>query len=277
MALDTAEIREDTSMFAEASSRELVVLSDFDHTLCDTYTFDATTNNHQPLISEELVAAAGCHHLIVATGRRANHPSLPSLWDAGLVHPDLPVIAENGGTLAFHYDEGPGFLDLVDTADLSLLNKVQEDIANEVISVPEGQRLAFKVGRTMLLARIQDKDGVCEPHHQAWLQEQVQPLLPSRLRAVDTRGSVTIQHRDVDKRSGFQTYLELCGIKRSDIFVVGMGDGPNDKEIFEEADLRIGFSSAVRDLVDIDVPAGPQAAPKILAALQVSAPLRQSV
>lgn len=123
----------------------------------------------------------------------------------------------------------------------------------------------------MLLARLQDDRGNSLPHQQQWLAERIRGLMPPLpMQVVDTRASVTIQHKDVNKGSAFRTYLELIGIPRDSIYVIGMGDGENDTEIFDEADLSLGFSRAVSHMVDIDVPFGPQAVSHVLGVINDS-------
>ena len=45
----------------------------------------------------------------------------------------------------------------------------------------------------------------------------------------------------------------MSGIARNKLFVIGMGDGANDRQVFSEANFGIGFSNVVRSLVDISV------------------------
>jgi hydroxymethylpyrimidine pyrophosphatase-like HAD family hydrolase len=252
--------------------REPMVLSDFDYTLCHTYGFDPTTNNHLPIISPELVDAAQAHHIVIATGRRANHPSLPLLWESGLVDMHTPVITENGGTLTFY---GPnGHLNHTDIVEPEVQERVfasRELILENVGELPEGQRLIFKLGRTMLVSRLQDCEGVIEPCHQRWLAERIRDILPSDLiQVVDTRASVTIQGATIDKGVGFLRYLSMEGIDRREVYVVGLVDGENDRGIIREANFCFGFSDVVRPMVDVDVKEGAAAAPKVLRTIKGS-------
>lgn len=245
---------------------EPLILSDFDYTLCDSYEFNPDTNNHRPQIDPEVIKAARSHNLLVATGRRANTAAISLLWESGLVAPTMPIIAENGGTIIERDAAGNMTCsDLVTPHELTELTNLQSTIPDLLPELPDGQKLIFKTGRTMLLARLQDADGKIEPKHQTWLTEQLREVISSdELSVVDTRVSVSIQHKSVSKGAAFLHYLHGKGILREDIFVISTGDGRNDKELFEQGDLRLGFSSAVTDMVDIEIPHGAPAMPNVL-------------
>jgi hydroxymethylpyrimidine pyrophosphatase-like HAD family hydrolase len=255
---------------ATVGDREVVILSDFDYTLCDEYVFDPQTNNHLAVIEPGVVEAAKPHHMVVATSRRATNPTVSLLWQSGLVQPNRPAIIENGGAIISQNAGSLACLDLVDPGQLEQLHAMPELAAEAMPDIPSGQELIFKMGRTMLVARLQDEAGISLPHHQRWLAEQLRDIVPSSspLQVVDTRASVTIQHRDVNKGTAFLKYLELEDIPRDSIYVIGLGDGENDAEIFDEADLSLGFSDAVSSIVDIDIPHGPRAIPHVLGIIQ---------
>ena len=245
-----------------------VILSDFDYTLCYEYGFDPESNNHLPYIYSELIEAAQGQNLIVATGRRAKHPFLPVIWQSGLVDPRSPVIAENGGTLVFYGEQGRRYIDLVTEDDIALIHESRERIRQEITDMPKDQELIFKLGRTMLLTRLQNAAGEVDPLHNARLAERVQELFdPSHIRVVDTRASVIVQQAEVNKSAGFRRYLGILGLQRSDVHVTGLGDGLNDRELFEEADVSIGFSRVVRPYVDIEIPGSPANAARVLRTL----------
>jgi len=252
--------------------RKKIVLSDFDYTLCDQYAFNPQTNNHLADIDPEVVAAAERQCLIVATSRRATNPTVPLMWESGLVPPHLPVIVENGGSILFRGSHGEiECIDLIRSEDMQELAEMRQLAVELIHDIPAGQRLIFKMGRTMLLARLQDEHGSSLPHHQQWLAERLRAIMSSSpLQVVDTRVSVTVQHADVNKGTAFRKYLELTGVLRDSIYVIGMGDGENDIELFNEADLRLGFSEAVASFVDIDIPHGPRAVPHIFKVIESS-------
>jgi predicted mannosyl-3-phosphoglycerate phosphatase (HAD superfamily) len=269
-SLVTAELEHALSLLeielAAADGREIIIGTDFDQTLCDEYVFDTATNNHVANIDPTLAAAARSQHMIINTSRRAENPTVRRFWSSGLIPPDRPVIVEGGGViLSPNVAGGLDSIATVEQEDLAHLHAVPGQVRESIGDIPDGQDLIFKIGRTMMVTRLQDKGGNALPHHQQWLAEQVREVISSpSLQVVDTRASVTVQHRDVNKGVGLRKYFELMGIAREDVYVIGMGDGRNDKELFEEADLSLGFSDIVSPLVDIDVPHGPRAAPHIL-------------
>lgn len=246
--------------------RDIIVLSDFDKTLCDDYTFDAASNNHLAVIDPAVVNAAQSQNLVVATSRRVSNPTVPLLWSSRLVHPRTPVIVEDGGCILFQTPGGGvETIDLVEPRDVEMLGYMGHLISESVTAAAPDSRLTLKMGRTMLLARLQDRHGDTSPERNRELARTIQGILPeSPLQVVDTRASVTVQHRDVNKGRAFRSLLDMMGVERDSVYVVGLGDGPNDREIFEEADLSLGFSPAVSELVDIDIPTGHRAAADVL-------------
>lgn len=249
---------------ASAGNRARMVLSDFDHTLCDEYILDPSTSDHHAQIDPVIIEAARSHRLIVATGRRAKNPTVPLLWRSGLVAPEMPAIVENGGSLVFHHNGNLIGVDLIQPQELAQLQAIPELIPRVLPPLPKGQQLVVKTGRTMVVVSLRDGQGVALPHHQAWLTGHLQEVLPAPLRVIDTRVSAIVQHRAVNKGEAFRRYLALVGIPRGSVYVVGMGDGENDEAIFAEADLRLGFSEAVTSMVDISIPEGPRAVQHVL-------------
>lgn len=271
-ALDNLELA-----LAGLATKDTIILSDFDYTLCDTYTYDSATNNHMAMIDPAVIDAAQTHHIVVATSRRVTNPTVPLLWSSGLVDPRTPVIAENGGALLYHTADGVTCIDLVAPERVQALQTLDNAIRRNITTLPGGQKLAIKQGRTLLIARLQDENGDAQPQHQAWLAKQLEQLIDNpELAVVDTRASVTIQSKEISKGRAFRHYLELANIQRSDVCVVGMGDGPNDQQIFEEADISLGFSDTVRPMVDIIVPHGPRAVPHVLQVIEESGRLSTS-
>jgi hydroxymethylpyrimidine pyrophosphatase-like HAD family hydrolase len=106
----------------------------------------------------------------------------------------------------------------------------------------------------MLITRMQDTNGVTTPEDQERLFDQVRKVLPTdELMAVDNRVSIGVQNCEINKMITFHYYLKLEGIERDNIFLIGMGDGKNDEEIFRKSNLRVGFSSIVKPYVDISL------------------------
>ena len=108
--------------------------------------------------------------------------------------------------------------------------------------------------------RVQYIGGVGDPT----LYGELAQLLSERfdltdLDLVSSNNSLSIQPRGINKGVAFLQALALEGIIRSSIFIVGLGDAPNDKELFEQADLRIGVRKEAEPLADIIVNEGDRA------------------
>lgn len=230
-----------------------VVLSDFDHTLCYKYSFDPDTNDHLPYIEPDVVEAAEDTHLVIATGRRANSGSLRTIWQEGLLPKNRPIIAENGGVMVYYNHGRTKFLDFVPPYMVRHIVGVKEALEAQASEIEQDEELVVKLGRTMLIARLQDESGETNPEAQVRLAEAIKPLLPSTdLRIVDNRVSLAIQHHSVNKGAAFRHYLRMRGIDQHTTTIIGMGDGKNDQEIFTAADIRVGFSPVVRSMVQVE-------------------------
>lgn len=246
----------------------IMVLSDFDYTLCNNFQFNSLTNDHQPSVGEELIAIAKTHDLTIATGRRADNPAISWLWESGLISDSQTVIAENGGVFVTHSRAGLETEILIQNDDQESLQDTKTLITENLTRLPTGQKLIFKQGKTFLVVRLQDEKGVIHPDNQSWLAQAIRQLsLEKQLQVVNTRVSVTIQNKNVNKGTAFSKLLARRNVQRSDVFVVGMGDGHNDAEIFAQSDLRLGFSEEVKHLVDIVIPDGASAATQVLTAI----------
>lgn len=255
---------------AEAGELPIVGLSDFDHTLSHEYLFDETTNDHYPHIDPAVLDAAADLDLVVATGRRANSESLLTIWRSGLIHSSVPIIAENGGTLVSYDGTTTSIEDLTlgnIKAQLALVKKEVE--TDEAFSVA-GHKLVAKLGRTILIVRLQDENGATNPDLQELLLTRIHDRITADtdLAPVNNRVSVAVQPHGTNKATAFRSYLEAKGMKRKDVYVVGMGDGLNDQPIFDEANLSIGFGDEVQAHVDVALPDGLDSTLIALQALQ---------
>lgn len=242
-------------------NRQLIVLSDYDHTLVSRKA------------TPELIDEAGQVDLIIATGRRDKSSALPKFWNTGLLRPGQPAIIENGGAIAYANPTDPTeivYESLVDDMRPELTRVGQQIFDDfEAMRLDPAKGLTVTLGRTMLLLDLFGQYGI-KPEEFAELATMVEPyVMHPDLKVVDTRNSVTIQHRIASKGHGFDAYLQRRGLERKNVFVVGMGDGPNDAEIFSSADVRLGFSPAVENLVDISVPEGSAASAGVLRAIRV--------
>jgi hydroxymethylpyrimidine pyrophosphatase-like HAD family hydrolase len=245
--------------------QDAFILSDFDHTLCHTFTFDARSNDHMPSIHPSTIEASRNKHLIIATGRRAESAAIKHMWTSGLIPFDRPVIAENGGVMVYNRDNSLRYENLAPESTTGYLEDVVKKLESDAPAPNGDKKLVIKIGRTMLITRVQDANGATTPDDQAWLLDKVNQSLPSpELVAVDNRVSIGVLHKDVNKVAAFMYYLTQTGTKREDIFVVGMGDGENDREILQESNLSIGFGEVVRKYVDICLPGTDEAVSEAL-------------
>ena len=248
-------------------SKQVALLSDFDYTLCHRYVEDEN-DNLAPSIDSEVARQAQRTDLYIATGRRAESVALASIWNSGLYPKDRPLIAENGGVLVYNSATGRKFLDLIypwQTKKLpgikQLMTEALEDLDDDYI---------IKTGRTMIVARLKkEAEEAINPEKHQQLLETVEDTLSTQheFRAIDNRTSVTVQHRTVSKRVGFAELLKKRRIDRKGMFLVGLGDGLNDTEIFSAADLSIGFNPIVGEMVDTLVEPSDQMTAAILRAI----------
>lgn len=247
----------EVSALLSGTDKPKIVLSDFDYTLCDAYGRIEASHNHMPIMRPEVVVAARGLHLVVATGRRANHPHLSMLWQSGLLADNAQVIAENGGTLVSWGEHGVEFADVVTGAGADRVKQRGRIALAGLPELPEGQRLIVKEGRTCLVTRLEDERGVVSDNHQTWLEMQLADRVEDEnIRIVNARASVVVQHAAIDKGRAFGMYLDRHDLRRADHCIIGMGDAPNDEPLFRVADIRIGFSEAVRQSVDVVAPDG---------------------
>jgi len=248
----TAQDEEQALWAIKSNRKPVIILSDFDNTLCDTSTFDPKTNDHSPLLDAELVKLATKKPLVVATGRRANHTWLPTMWTSGLVHPVIPIIAENGGVLNVLHQDG-----LVEHALLAPTDQINDlkvwatDIAVQH-QTELGKKVAIKQGLSALVMRVQNEAGESPRQDQRTLLQFLGSAgLPEAFVAIHSGNSLTLQPKGIDKARAFREVLNGLGIERSEIQVIGVGDSANDEAIFEEADVSVGVHFDVAHLVDI--------------------------
>ena len=236
------------------TDRQVMFLSDFDYTLCRNYGFDVATNNRIPILEQELIDAANYHTLAIATARRANNPMTPLFWNSGLLAPDAPLIAENGGVLVTQHNGQLHYDDIIDADVSDGLKLAAEQLEHAKLDLPTNRQLIVKLGRTMLVARTQTANmHVSKSEQQDLAKQLILALDVPNFVVVDNGGSVTVQHKNINKATGFQFYLKNQGIDQHAVYVVGLGDAPNDQQIFEQAHTSIGFSKIVKALVDFNI------------------------
>lgn len=243
-----------------------MIFSDFDNTLCDHYTFDPQTNNHLPLINQEISRLAKTTNLLIATARFADDPAIAVIAQK-LFRSDgwfnQPVICENGGVIFFPATGKKQIL--APTNFLDDIRGLQDKFNTQPpLSIP-GQSLFTKPGETVLWLRMQDQSGNGKPeiHQQlAWaIKEKIDR---GKFQVTSGGSSVIIQSPETSKKLAFLTLLNHFSIDRSRIFVIGLGDAPNDEPIFQASDFAIGVKSQTFGYVNEVCPFGKQTALEVL-------------
>lgn len=238
------------------AGRQPIILSDFDYTLCHDYTYNKDSNNHTPMINDGVISQTDGIELVIATSRRAVNPAIDAIWASGIISTSQPIIAENGGTILSNSSTGERVAaDQVHPDQISQIDEVVDTLLRQEMELPDGHEFIAKRGRTMAILRIQNMMGRVSAEGQIALTDSIKQLIEgSNLCVVNNRISLSLQHESTDKADAFRTYIKSTDRLREDLFVIGMGDGLNDAEIFAEADLSIGFGEVVKHLVDVSLP-----------------------
>lgn len=245
----------------------VVVLSDFDETLCSTYTYDPETKTHWPEMNQHLLDQIQrmTSPIIIATSRAADEMVITTKVSQLVAGKNLPILCENGGVL--YFPDSGNTLVLTTDQQIAQLDDLRKLIATMRVTPELAQReLIFRTQRLATIeVRIQDKSGVGTPQFYPELERLVKEQFDtSALDFVSSNNSMSIHAKGINKRSGFQEALKHMGLRREAIFVIGLGDAVNDKPIFEEADLGIAVRPTAQGLSDIFVDGGDQVALSVL-------------
>ena len=273
-----------------ASGKPVMVVSDLDETLANTYVFDENTNTHVPQFRPELVAAAAQlpRPLILATARPMNDPTVLHAWEQ-ISGKFSPVVVENGGVI-FHPQKSTfiqmtigdmeTFFQINPHADPKSLGELRAllpehiDMLRECGIISDNQEVNIDVNRkTSIEIRIQDKktkEGNPDTHKQVAMVFQ-NLVTDHKLQAITTGSSVSIHAPAICKGDAvmqalFKTSpLQKIHWERNDVFLITLGDNENDASLFQIADLSIGVSRHTLGLSNITCSGGELVA---LAALQ---------
>lgn len=137
------------------------------------------------------------------------------------------------------------------------MDEIKEDILG-VGSNFKDRELLIKSSRIATIEmRIQHMSGVGDPS----LYEELAQMLVGRfdlsnLDLVSSNNSLSVQPRGINKGTAFLQALAAMGIERSSLFVIGLGDAPNDREIFEQADLGFAVRKGAKAHADLVVDEG---------------------
>lgn len=241
-------------------SGDTAVLSDFDETICSKYSYDSTSKTHWPDIDEKILLGARRMRspLFIATSRSSNEPVVQTAVASLVANRGLPIICENGAVLFFP-EEGEEII-LATDEQRKQIDEVRKKIS-EVSSEFRDRELIIKDGRIATIEmRVQHVSGVGDP---TMYDELTQLLLGrfdlSGLELVSSNNSLSIQPRGINKGTAFLQALTMMNLRRGGLFVIGLGDAPNDREIFERADLGIAVRDGAKTSADIFVNQGDKA------------------
>jgi hydroxymethylpyrimidine pyrophosphatase-like HAD family hydrolase len=238
-------------------SGDTALLTDFDETICSSYSYDLGSRTHWPNIDSRvsLEARRMQSPLFIATSRASTEPVVQEAIASLVSHRELPIICENGAVLFFP-TKGREIV-LATDAQRQQMDEVKGHIS-QVGSEFRDRELLIKDNRIATIEmRIQHASGIGDPT----LYGELAQLLSGRfdltdLDLVSSNNSLSIQPRGINKGKAFLEALTLLGLKRRSLFVVGLGDAPNDREIFEQSDLGIAVRKGAKDNADIVVDEG---------------------
>lgn len=239
---------------------DTAVLSDFDETMCSSYGYDVTSKTHWPNIDRQILSEARRMQspLFIATSRSSNESVVRTACASLVAHRDLPIICENGAVLFF-----PAKGEEIVLATDEQMQQIDE-IKGNIFQVGyyfRNRELLIKNNRIATIEmRIQHMSGVGDPTLYGELAQMLLRRLDlTNLDLVSSNNSLSIQPRGINKGTAFLQALVMMGLERSSLFVIGLGDAPNDREIFEQADLGIGVRKGAKAHADLVVDEGDRA------------------
>ena len=274
--LDSLESKIATKL--EGNHKHIIVLSDLDETLTNHYTFDPGTNNHFPILSPEMLSAAGGHkRIIIATARLANDPVIPMIHEQLQMPSLIPIIAEDGGAIVCQ-DSLNRFIALSVPALLksenfnqipTTLDKIHNHLTNNPLHI-NNQNIFISKGLTILKVRAQNNQGQGNPETHTILADMLTKHVSNHLFEIQTTGSsVTVKPKGISKSQGLTAVFDKLTSHfpfvpwHDESFIIGLGDNQNDQSIFSRADLSICVGNKPLN-ADIFCPHGSRASLKVL-------------
>lgn len=245
----------------QSDTRDKLIISDFDETLCHHYEFDAATNNHHAIIDPELADAAAKLPLIIATATRAIHPKITQIRESKLVPQNGLLIAENGGVIV----EKSGRIWWSVEEDEAAVGELRHHITRKLprlFTMPQDMQLVAKQGLTSLIMRAQTERGEHDPSVQTDLQSAVQTIAGDEWTVVDGGRSLTVQRPGVSKINA----LPHTGLELGNYSLIGLGDGENDIDLLDRSDIAIAVGERVADHADFVIDPN---VPSVTAALRL--------
>lgn len=255
-----------------ASGKPILVISDFDETMCSNYIFSEAWKTHVPIINSNLnkEAQALTLPMCVATARTPNESVSWLIWHKLTKNP-MPLVAENGAVLVWPQEKinsEPKLQILATNEQAQIIRQIQTDLeggAVQKMSVPINHHIVLRTGRVATVElraeNIITKKGT--PEDYAQITAQLQELFPKALDDVDivsSGNSLGIQPKGVGKQLGIVMALTAARIKLKDVFMIGLGDNKNDEPLFNfvntNGGITIGVRPSAKGLCDFDVDGG---------------------
>ncbi len=233
--------------FLRDDGRPILVVSDFDETLCHKYAFNPATNNHDAIIDVNLAKETRKLPLVLATATRAIHPKLRHIRQSGMLAPGAPLLAENGGVILG--EDGSVLWSVVDSEAIDELHTKINGELPKSYTLPSDMQLVAKRGLTLLVVRAQKLTGKGEPRVQAELREALQGVVGDEWLVVDGGRSLSVQRPETSKTNG----LGRTGLRLDDYCVISLGDGANDVDVLAMADVGISVGERIAEYADIVV------------------------
>lgn len=246
------------------SDLPVVVGSDLDETLCGKYFYDDGSKTHLPILLPELITQAERIRspLLISTARTPKEEEFWQISKVLLGGKNNPVICENGTLIYFPNDVSKKTISLLTDEQNDELQRLKAEVPTIYLSNTFSNRGAEVLIRSNRLTsidfRIQNidtKQGMPELYYDLlnFIEEQfdLDGFVP-----VSSHNSLSIQPKSCNKLTGIEKVLELMQIPRENIFLIGLGDAENDKELLEGSNLGIAVRKDAAEYADICVDMG---------------------
>jgi HAD superfamily hydrolase (TIGR01484 family) len=248
--------------------RPHAVVSDFDETICSTYKYNEQDKIHQPLILSavwERIAAMESQ-LIIATSRSPRDSVVRQEIASLVASHNVPIICENGAVL---FLPGSKEKQVISLATVEQTTEIEDLLA--VVSsmdwreiVPDREVLIAKDRVASFEIRVQEVTGKGDPSHYTKLIELLKMTGCDTLEFISSGSSLSVQPKGISKATGINAALAYMGLSEQKPFIIGMGDGMNDRELFAASDLSVAVDSRVAGFADLCSPHGDRAALAVL-------------
>jgi len=241
--------------------KPILVVSDIDDTLANTYNFDSLLLSHIPHITDEIVMNAKKLQLplLLATGRPNTDPAVSNVWRL-LSKPNYPIVVENGGAI---FNPETGNVQLLATSkQIELINETKQIVSNSlarVLTASHEDEISIDTSRlTSIEIRIQNKQTkIGSPLTHAVAARILQNIFdPTRLVAISSGSSVSIHSPEISKGAAILTELSQLGIQRKEITLLALGDNINDSSLFSISDVSVGVGKDTIGLAQFVCPFG---------------------